>query len=189
VNHRQCERHERRPERQPPRSDVARRDRHRAGEGEGASDQQRDPERGVDAAQQRVVGALGEPRVLAPLLRVAGEARRLCIERTAQPRTRVDGVDVGDERTGELELVDRRQPRVEHQRRALLAHVGDGVVELRRGDGRQDHQRDRYPGVPDRQQAGRLPGRPLREQLAGERRQRHPHAQAGEDLRQDDPSG
>ncbi len=76
------------------------------------------------------------------LLGVVGEAARLRVERPPQPVARVDRVEVGDERPGELELVERRQPRVEDQRRAALAHVRDRVVELRRGDRRQQEQRD-----------------------------------------------
>ena len=55
------------------------------------------------------------------------------VERVA----RVDGVEVGDERPGELDLVERREARVEDQRRALLAHVEHRLVELRGGDRRE----------------------------------------------------
>ena len=111
--------------------------RDRAEQREPARDQERDPERVVDPREQRVVGALGQPRVLARVLRVVGEAARLGVERSRSAVARVRRVEVGDERPGQLELVERRQPRVEDQRRAALPHVGDRAVELRGGDRRE----------------------------------------------------
>ena len=76
------------------------------------------------------------------LLGIVGEAPRLRVERRAQAVARVGRVEVGDQRAGQLDLVQRRELRVEHQRGAALAHVRDGVVELRGGD-RGDQQRAR----------------------------------------------
>ena len=52
----------------------------------------------------------------------------------AQRVARIDRVEVGDERAGELDLLERREARVEDQRRAALARLDDRVVELRGGD-------------------------------------------------------
>ena len=71
-------------------------------------------------------------------------------------------------------------PPVERGSTGVRGAEGAGVL----GVGQRERERDAR--VPDRQQPGRLTGGALRQQPAGER---HAHAEAGEDLRRDDPAG
>ena len=95
------------------------------------------------------------------------------------------GVEAPEEVRRDLDLLLRRQVRVEHGGRALLA----GRVD-RRGQGggdqrREGGERERDAGVANREQPRRvLPGS-LRQKLAREGGQRQAHPGAGEQLRHD----
>ena len=148
-------------------------------------DQEREAEGVADGADEHVVGALGHLAVRAALLALVAAA--VVGERLPQARARTLRLDAAEQRGRERELVLRREPRVEHERDALLlralGHDVEAVCEQRRE--RDQHERD--AAVADRQQPRGVTRRALRQQLARERRQRHPHADAGERLRHERP--
>src|SRR5690606_42006771 len=63
------------------------------------------------------------------LLLGAGEVVGGRVERALELAARVAGVDVGDERGRELDLVERVEAGVEDERGPPLARVADGVVD------------------------------------------------------------
>ena len=149
--------------------------------------EERGPERVVDRADERAVQAIGHVVEGLALLVVAVELGALLVERALEAGARVLGVERAGDRPDQVELLLRRQARVEDRGGAALAGVVDGRVERARGDRREQQQRERDAPVADGEQAGGLGGGALGQQPAGQGVERHAHADARQDLRQDDP--
>ena len=101
----------------------------------------------------------------------------------AQAVARILGVDPGEQRRREVELLRRRGRRVEHERDAPLARSG-GDVELVGDDRREREQGDDDAGVAHGERARGVVRGVLGQQFAGQRGERHPHPDAGRRLRE-----
>jgi hypothetical protein len=111
---------------------------------EGAADEEGGGEGLVEAGDERLVGARGQLGVGSALGGLV-EAVRLLVERPVEVLAGIDRAQVGERELGELELLDRRQAGVQHERGAPQAQLVDGAVELVGCQRRQEGERDGDP--------------------------------------------
>ncbi len=125
----------------------------RGEERERGGDQVGDRKASRTAADDDVVEPLAEPVVDGG---VVGEVGAAGVDRLGEAGARAVDVDVVEQAGCELELLQRVDLRVEHERRALQDRLVGGGGEPRGGDRREDREHEHDPDVAGDERARRL---------------------------------